>query len=56
MTRLKAQEQTLQCKAGKSYVQLRVIKDDVALATNWGELVINDIIEDGEIHDDYDTD
>ena len=50
------QEQTLQCKAGKSYVQLRVIKDDVALATNWGELVINDIIEDGEIHDDYDTD
>lgn len=50
------QEQTLACKAGKGYVQLRVIKDDVALATDWGELAIGDIIEDGEIHDEYDTD
>lgn len=50
------QEQTLICKAGKSYVQLRVIKDDVALATDWGELTIGDVIEDGEIHDEYDTD
>lgn len=50
------QEQTLLCKAGKSYAQLRVIKDEVALATDWGELTIGDIIEDGEITDEYDTD
>lgn len=49
------QEQTLLCKAGKSYVQLRVIKDGTALATDWGELRIGEIIEDGEIHDEYDT-
>ena len=50
------QQQTLECKAGKAYVQLRVIKDDVALATDWGEISIGDIIEDGVIEDEYDTD
>ena len=50
------QEQTLSCKGGKCNVQLRVIKDAVALATDWGELAIGDIIEDGEIEDEYDTD
>ena len=50
------QEQTLACKSGKAYVQLRVIKDDVALASDWGELTVGDIIEDGEIADEYDTD
>jgi len=50
------QEQTLECKAGKAYVQLRVIKDEVALASDFGELTIADIIEDGEITDDFDTD
>ena len=50
------QEQTLKCKAGKTYVQLRVIKNDTALATQWGELVIGDVIEDGVIHDEFDTD
>ena len=50
------QEQTLKCKAGASYVQLRVIKDGNALATDWGKLTVGDIIEDGVIHDEYDTD
>lgn len=50
------QEQTLACKAGKTNVQIRVIKDDDALATNWGELVVGDIIKNGVITDDYDTD
>ena len=50
------QDQTLACKGGKCYIQLRVIKDETALATNWGELNIGEIIEDGEITDDYDTD
>ena len=50
------QEQTLSCKGGKCYVQLRVIKDDKALATDWGEVSIGEIIKDGMIHDDYDTD
>ena len=50
------QEQTLACKAGKTNIQLRVIKDEKALATDWGDLVVGDIIKDGVIHDDYDTD
>lgn len=50
------QEQTLKCKGGKCFVQLRVIKDAVALATDWGELTVGDIIEDGAIADEYDTD
>lgn len=50
------QQQTLSCKDGSAYIQLRIIKDDVALATDWGELLIGGIIEDGEITDDYDTD
>ena len=50
------QPQTLACKAGKSYVQLRVVKDGVALATDWGELEVGDVIQDGEVTDEYDTD
>lgn len=50
------QEQTLLCKSGDAFAQLRVIKNDVALATDWGAINVGGIIEDGEITDDYDTD
>lgn len=47
------QEQTLSCKTGPAYVQLRLIKDDTALASTMGEIVVYDIIKDGEIEDVY---
>lgn len=50
------QEQTLACKAGNALIQLRVIKDAVALATDWANISIGGIIENGEIIDEYDTD
>ena len=47
------QEQTLACKAGKAFVQLRIIDGDAALASTMAEVEIFDIVKDGEIKDDY---
>lgn len=47
------QAQTLSCKAGTAYVQLRFIKDDVALASTITETTIYDVVKDGEIEDVY---
>lgn len=47
------QEQTLSCKAGVAYVQLRLINGDTALASTIGEIEIFDIVKDGEIADVY---
>ena len=47
------QEQTLACKAGTAYVQLRLIDGDAALASTMAEVEIFDIVKDGEIKDEY---
>ena len=50
------QAQTLACKAGPAQIQLRVVKDGVAIASDMAPITIDDIIKDGEIEDVYDTD
>lgn len=47
------QEQTLACKAGTAYVQLRLIDGDTALASTMGEITVFDVVKDGEIEDVY---
>jgi len=47
------QKQTLRLKAGKAYVQLRLISGDTALATHPAEISIVDIVKDGVITDEY---
>ena len=47
------QEQTLACKAGKAFVQLRIIDGDAALASTMGEVEIFDVVKDGVIQDEY---
>jgi len=47
------QEQTLACKAGKAFVQLRIIDGDAALASTMGEIEIFDVVKDGVIQDEY---
>ena len=47
------QEQTLMCKPGEAYIQLRVIKDDLAIASDMAKITIADIIKDGEIVDEF---
>ena len=43
------QEQTLSCKAGKAFAQIRAIKDEYAVASEMIPLEIKDIIEGGII-------
>lgn len=50
------QAQTLACKAGAAYIQLRCVKDDYAAASGWASVEILPIILDGEVADEYDTD
>lgn len=50
------QEQTLSCFAGKAVIQLRCIKDGLAVASGIGEITVDGIIKDGEITDEYDND
>ncbi len=45
------QEQTLACKVGKAYAQIRAIKDSNAIASELIPIQIMDIIEDGVIND-----
>lgn len=47
------QRQTLDCKAGKALVQLRLIDGDTAIATDMGEVEIFDVVKDGVISDAY---
>lgn len=47
------QEQTLACKAGTAYVQLRIIDGDAALASTMAEVEIFDVVKDGVITDEY---
>lgn len=47
------QKQTLACKAGTAYVQLRLIDGDTALASTMSEMEVYDIVKDGEIVDAY---
>jgi len=47
------QEQTLACKAGKAFVQLRIIDGDAALASTMGEVEVFDVVKDGVITDEY---
>lgn len=47
------QEQTLACKAGIAYVQLRLIDGETALASTMGEIQVFDVVKDGEIEDVY---
>lgn len=47
------QAQTLSLIKGKTNMQLRVIKDSVALASEIEEINVCDVIKDGEIEDVY---
>lgn len=47
------QEQTLACKAGSAYVQLRIIDGEDALASTMEQIEVFDIVRDGEIEDAY---
>lgn len=47
------QKQTLALKSASALVQLRLIKDDVALATNMAMVDVGDIIQGGVIEDAY---
>lgn len=49
------QAQTLKCKAGKTLMQMRAIKNDDAIATNAVEIEVLDAIEQSVIEDVYDT-
>lgn len=49
------QEQTLACGTGSAMIQLRCIKDGLAVASGIGEIEVDGIIKDGEITDEYDA-
>lgn len=47
------QEQTLACKPGAAYIQLRFIEGSTALASTIGTIEVFDIVKDGAIEDVY---
>ena len=46
------QEQTLMLKKGTTYMQVRAVRGNDAVATEFVEVTVEDVILDGVIHDD----